>query len=231
MGNVNKIGIMKYFIILVMFFVCSFSKTISDVPILNLNDSLFIFKNNTSSDSMIGCCFNDKFFIGKSKRTSLYQLDSIHLKYSIAPILKIDAEEVYSFYRAYFISKQDKIGDFTPIIVMLKADDYGSLRYILLDKEYKPYSNYILGNIVYVDYYSTYNEKHSFINGNLIKTYELLIHEDGPFHLERINGRIQEVKKPTIIDSISYEALVKLDGVIQVKKIDSVRFSRYMKYD
>jgi len=46
--------------------------------------------------------------------------------------------------RAFFIAKQNKIGDFQPVVLLLTGDDYTSLTLIVLDKNGVPLSGFNL---------------------------------------------------------------------------------------
>ena len=193
---------------------------------IDLSDKNFPFKNISSSLIAKSFFYDKILFTDKSEKVSFTILDSLQKLKIIAPVIDIDPTYIATNMEAVFVSKQDKIGDYTPIIVLLSGDDYESLIYILVDKNNKPISHLILsgGNCAGPDEEtdSTFKncpDKTSFLNGNEILSYVLIICE-----------RKDSVSEPAIIDSITFKSIIKLTGQIETKRMDSVRYKRRVNF-
>jgi hypothetical protein len=136
--------------------------------------------------------------------------------------MDIDAEYVTNWMEGRFVSKQKSIGDFTPIVVLVNGDDYGGLFYILLDKDFNPVSHFRLNggfnggpNYIGDSLVELSPTRHSFIDGNKIKTYSVteIIRTDKRQH-------------PSTFDSINFISEILPTGQVVSKQLDSTRYER-----
>lgn len=182
-----------------------------------LADSLFPFKNISST------------LINGSHKVSYHPLDSTEKMDFVAPIYfkdmknMITADYFIHWQTALFISKQDKIGDFTPIIVSIGGDDFDAIYFILLDAENKPLSGLQIGGSgifggpeeVSDSLLSLCPVKTSRLNNNIIST-----------TLLRMTFLPDSIKHPTLIDSLTYISKVLPNGRIETTLKDSIRTQR-----
>jgi hypothetical protein len=220
----------KYIVLLlipVFFLACGTNKH-NPVSVLDVPDSVFVFKNITNSliiksfPSDLGSVFH----LNSKKGIKFTQLDSAQMR-AIAPIMGWASDTVWfpKVMYAYFIAKQEKLGDLTPIIISLNGDDYGALLYLLLDKDYKPVSYIELhggqcggpGPLTRDSLMPLCTIKHSFLKGNEISSYILQ-------PLLKFNQDL-----PAVIDSVTYKSVIQPDGRIVTKRIDSTRYKRLFK--
>ncbi|MGQ0738458.1 MAG: hypothetical protein ACT4OJ_05305 [Bacteroidota bacterium] len=231
-----------YFFWAFCFFQCSTKRTENDKGNVistdfQLADSLFPYTNIQNT------FITNKFFLDKenfilytdsTKKRTFVHLDSLQKLKLIVPIIldenkdnpNIDAEYVIKFMDAFFISKQSKIYDFTPLIVSVGGDDYNALFYILLDKSANIVSYYkISGGFCSGPWdgpdstLAICPDRQSFFTDAKISSYEIneFLHQDSP-------------KRPSIIDSINYLSIIHRTGQIETKKLDSTRYERFSKY-
>lgn len=153
------------------------------------------------------------------------KLDTNQMRQIVSPILNIESNYVVEYMYGHLISKQDKIYNYNPIIVFVNGDDYGALIYILLDKENKPVSHFVMhGGFCGGDYQLNDSTQghcpiiHSTISKDIINSYTL-----------KYFDKLDTITRPSIIDSISYLIKIKENGKLETKKIDSVRFSRIIR--
>jgi len=213
---------MKYFyILLFLILLCSFSfdkKTDNDV----LPDSLFALKNIPSTDITNKFCSLEKngwhWYTDSTKKTSFVKLDSIYKVRLLTPALKIHDDWINDKWvlgdmTAYFISKQEKVGDILPIVVYAGGTDYSALILITLDKNCNVVSSFILkGGDCGWPYCPV---KHSYLNKDKISSYIL-----------NVSYRQDFMTVPSTIDSISYLSKISADGKIETKRLDSTRYER-----
>ena len=196
----------------------------ADIIFENSSFALNNIENTLIADSF----FYDENYIlytDKKKSKQFIKLDSAQKFKLIVPITGIDAGYVCQYMDAYFISIQEKAGDYQPIVIQLSGDDYGSLLYIVLDKQNNPVSHLLIsggecaGPISETD--STMEIcpiTQAFFNKNKINWYRL-----------HVNERIIEDENktvPSIIDSIYFQSEINTEGKIITKKIDSIRYER-----
>jgi|GEM_PF-1701427 len=193
----------------------------------NLPKDAFAFRNITSSSLVNAFYFDythDRLYADPTKTISFTKMDSLQKAALLTPVLKdIDSAYIVKYMNAYFIAKQDKIGDYTPAIFWVSGDDYGALVYIVLNKELKPVSHTILygglesGPLAETDTSVTLPPyKQSFIKGNEIASYILHVQDHGK-------------NKPATIDSVTYKTVVDASGHLNTVQLDSTRYKRMFK--
>ncbi len=183
--------------------------------IFQLPDSLFTLNN-----------IKNTFFTDSLNEDLFVKLDSNQKKKLIVPMVISDLKMTNENYimnnmEARFISVQRKIGSFVPITVWVSGGDYSALFYILLDQTFTPISYYRLNGgfcagPIELDSMLEYCPiRHSFLNDNVIKSYSLT-----EFYIP------DSIARPSIIDSVSYESKILVNGLIETRKVDSLRFYR-----
>lgn len=223
--------LISFFLILTLVGCSSHSVDSNQLP-----DNLFLYKDIKNSLLVNRFYYDPKddysLYPDSTKSNKFVFLDSIQKLRIIVPIMladygdpkksAIDSNYIMNLMPARFISKQNKIGDYTPIIVWVNADDYGALIYILLDKNLNPISHFIMnggpcgGPVSETDsLVELCPVKQSFLNGNHISSY--IIKEF---------VRIDSIKKPSIIDSVRYLSTILPSGQIETKWLDSTRYER-----
>ena len=180
-----------------------------------LPDNLFVATGLQESMIIDDFSFNkqvDYFY----KEKKLIELDSLQKTKLLAPFVKYFPP--YS-HIAHFISKQDKIGDFQPIILRVVGTDYLTLWLLLLDKDCKPVSLFFLEGENCEGPWDTDStimdcptKRNKFIK-NRIESYEL-----------RTTDFFNSNK--SIIDSLVYTTEINEKGEFKTKRIDSVRYTR-----
>jgi hypothetical protein len=202
-----------------------------------LSDSLFPYQNIKSTLITRRFCYDrekDIRYTDSSKRKTFVFLDSSQKVRFIAPAIidenkgneNINNEYVAHFMEAFFISKQKKIYEFTPIVVAVNGDDYGALFLILLDQLNSPVSFYrISGGINAGPVEETDStlilgpDRESFLKDTEIFSYEL----------SEIK-KLDTIKRMSIIDSITFKSKILPSGKIETIKLDSVRYERKSKW-
>jgi hypothetical protein len=210
-------------------FGCSNNKAVGTGS-LQLPDSLFAFHDIQNSLFVNQFWYDKKhdfeFYSDSIRKISFVKLDSIQKMKLIVPIvtseLGVDTSYVIRSMEARFISKQKKVGEFTPIVVWVNGDDYQELLYLLLDKNLTLTSHFVMyggpdsgpsdradSTMILQPY------RHSFIKGNEIRSYALF---------ERL--RVNSVERPSIFDSITYISKILPTGQIKTQRVDSIRYER-----
>jgi hypothetical protein len=193
----------------------------TETKVVTRPDSLFMFKNITSS----------MFQADSSTMSQYVHMDTIQKMQYLTPkiidsenpdVMKVGQTYINDYMYSYFISKQDKIGDYQPIIVSAHGDDYGALILLLLDKNNKPVSHILLCGGLSAgpdgelgDSIVLLHDRESLIKHDTIITYILRVRQP-----ENKDNAL-----PTI-DSISYIRKILATGEIKTIKTDSVRYSR-----
>lgn len=217
----NKI--LLFGLLILIGFSCSVNTGMKVVK-LELPDSLFVLMNIESMDLVNKVRYIDnKLFLDSSKKVEFVALDSTYKTKILAPILKkdlgIDKDYVQSFIRSYFISKQDKIGDYQPVIIWASGDDYTSLILAVVDSSLNPISHLVLNGGLFSgpfevnDSLTSWGEyKCSHINGTIINTYT-------------INTYVWTDSRndSAFVDSIIFKSQILQNGQITTEKVDSVR--------
>jgi hypothetical protein len=222
-----------YLFICLLFWSCFNTEPIK-TEIAELPDSLFPFKDIKNSLIVNNLWYNTstyELFADSAKQTHFIRLDSIQRLKIMLPVMikEIDADTSYilQYMPAVFVSKQKKVGEYTPIIVLITGDDYDGLFYILLDKQLNYVSHLLLhGGIDGGPNYLPDSVMempptiHSFLNGREIYSH----------YLTEYFRPADTVKHFSIFDSINYKSVILPSGQIQTTMVDSVRFKRMSKW-
>lgn len=113
---------------------------------IDIADSKFVFKNLTDTRiTELFELYNNVYYTDSTKKVTLTPLSKEEklklISAFLSKELNVTAEYARDWMNAYYISRQDKIGDLQPIILKIDGDDYGSVTLILLDKN----NNYVSG--------------------------------------------------------------------------------------
>lgn len=186
-----------------------------------LPDSLFVLKNWNSSD------------IDSASMVNAVEMDSICNEKIVGAILVgekllTSPDQVKGRLHGRFISKQNKLGVYTPIILAVNGDDYGAIFYALLDSNLRPVSYFRMqgglsaGPDEVTD--STVvlpRNRHSLIKGLSIHTYDLIE-----------TDWMDSLKNYIDIDSINFSTQIdEKTGRITTRQLDSVRYKRIILSD
>jgi hypothetical protein len=223
--------LISFFLILTLVGCSSHSVDSNQLP-----DNLFLYKDIKNSLLVNHFYFDPKedYFVypDSTKSRKFVFLDSLQKLKLLIPVMMtdygyqktggIDSSYIMHLMPARFVSKQSKIGDFTPIIIWVNGDDYGALIYVLLDKALTPISHLVLNGGLCGGPVSETDSlvelcpvKQSFLNGNQISSYVLT---------EFV--RKDSIKRPSIIDSVNYLSTILPSGQIETKQLDSTRYER-----
>ena len=96
------------------------------------SDSLFVLKSILSTDIQKKFYLDDtsasfQLYLDSTKKKPFVKLDSLQKIKLLAPAISMDPIWVATDQDAYFISKQEKIGDFDVIIIETSGTDYAAL--------------------------------------------------------------------------------------------------------
>ncbi len=191
---------------------------------LELADSLFVLRDIKSSLVSKQFFYDEKglLYVDSTEKQPFKKLDFFQRSKLVVFATGFDSAYVVSSMNAFFISKQQKIGSYTPIILSVDADDYSALVYELLDESNNPVARYILhgGECAGPEYDDGTTleycpEKESSINNDIISSYVLHIYI-----------REDSTLAPARIDSISYNSKVLPKGIIETRQTDSVSYRR-----
>ena len=142
----------------------------------------------------------------------------------------------------YFISKQEKIGDFQPIIIDVDASHYNDLLLIVLDKMNLPVSYLVLNKGVNEDTHAIFNLADSLYRtfhcgASLLQKNEIYWYRVNnysiEFRMQSTPGAKAELMggpRWPYDDSIKYLSVIQSNGNITTKLIDSVRWLRGAHY-
>ncbi len=195
-----------------------------------LPDTLFALKNIENTDLVNRVKYIDnKLFLDSLSKVKFVALDTIYKLIILAPILKqdlgVDKDYVKSFMISYFISKQEKVGDYQPIIIWISGDDYTSLMLVLVDSTLNPISHLVLNGGLFAGPYEINDsltlwgkDKHSEIKNTIINSYLL-------------NTYVWTDSRndSAFVDSITYKSQILQNGQIKTEKIDSVRMIKLIE--
>ena len=203
-----------------------------NVDKFDLPDSLFALNKIDNTDFIF---YNVKekgnnLYIDLSKKTEFIALDSNYKLRILSPILKqelgVEKDYVDLFMTSYFISKQEKIENYQPLIIWTSGDDYCSLILILIDSTLNPVSHFVLNGGIFAGPYELNDsltclgeEKYSKIIGSEIQSYTL-------------NKYVwtDSRNNTTFVDSIIYKSQILENGQIKTEKIDSIRTTKQIEY-
>jgi hypothetical protein len=151
---------------------------------------------------------------------NLYQKSQLIQKF-FSNLMKVDSSYAVNSMEAYFVAKQDKIGNLQPILIRLQGDDYVSLTMIILNKENKYISGYNVsggfnsGADQRGDSVETYEARsYSHLKDNKINTY--YIYETDPMDM---------IKTTASIDSNVFESIIGANGQFKTKQVAKVRYN------
>jgi hypothetical protein len=183
-----------------------------------LPDSLFAFKN--ISNSLVAEHFyygtNNLCYTDSTKKIKLVLFNDTQKKQFIDSIFPYSNEWITGDWQIHFISKQNKIESFTPIIVSAGGTDYSALILILLDSTCHPVSNFILSGGECGDDPVECDFKQSFLNGKQITSYvRSIIDKENLYNADSL-----------LVDSVNYVTEILPNGRFETKKIDSTRYKR-----
>lgn len=198
----------------------STNKTTSANQPFALPDNLFVLHNIKGSYFQVDSITQSKFVaMDTIQKNQLITTSTIKESPQLA---SVDKAYIVKYMRGAFISRQDQIGDFQPIVISLEGDDYHALVLILLDKDCKPVSQLLLSGGFEAgpddeigDSLILVHDRESIINNDEIKTYIL--------HLQQSE---KSDSIPAQIDSISYTMKILPTGKIDTIKKDSTRYAR-----
>lgn len=194
-------------------------------------DSLFVYHNLSDTRSVNHFYYASEYasgmYVDSTKKQQFKVIDSTTLKRLVGPFLGIDTNYVAQYMTGHYISKQDKIFDLTPIIILVEGDDFQALEYILTDDKGKAISLYTLrggecgGPIPVNDSIQTFCPvRNMTLNGSTFKGYELHIYEN-----------INRENAPCEIDSILNTTTFDAHGYFNTIRTDSIHYSRKINYE
>lgn len=193
---------------------------------IELKDSLFALQNISFANIYHSYKhIDDKLYLDSSRNIGFTQLDTFYKVKILAPLLHkdlgraVDTNYVKRFTTSYFISKQNKVGQYQPLIIWSSGDDYTSLILAIVDSCLNPVSHLVLSGGLFGGPFETNDtlsswgeDKFSKINNNeistcILKTYVWTVNPDSTM----------------IIDSLSYKSVIMDNGQIETELIDSLR--------
>jgi len=195
-----------------------------------LPDSLFSLKNLQTTELINSLKYiNEKLYLDSSRKIEFVELDKSYKTKILAPILQKDLgvqiDYVNSFMTSHFISKQQKVGEFQPIIIYTSGDDYSSLILAVVDSTLTPISHLLLSGGQFAGPYEVNDslscwgeDKQSVIKGQRIKSYKL-------------NTYVWTYSRndSAFVDSIIYQSRILENGRIETDRLDSIRLIKNIK--
>jgi len=189
-----------------------------------LADKNFVYRNLTSTVNVKSADKNSKIngvdvtiiYTDSTFKRKYFMLSGNQAGFLIAPFLPKDYGVNYVKHSmwAWLVSKQQKIGDLQPIIVLeIGKADFEALALVILDKNYKPVSEFFLD-----EENPTNNEighphrlnNYSFINNNEITSY-------------RVTKNTDSAKRQITIDSNVFKSFIAPNGTITTKQVGKSR--------
>ena len=195
-----------------------------------LSDDHFVFKNLKNTSLIHSFKYqNNRLFSDSTFRTEFVPLDSTFIRLILAPILKkdlgVDAGYTVKFTLSHFISKQEKLGQYQPIVIYSTADDYASLILAVLDSTFNPISHLILSGGLFAGPYEANDsltswgeETFSKINNNEITSF-----------VSKTYVWTDSRDDSEFIDSLLFSSKIRDNGTIETKLLDSLRIKRKIK--
>jgi hypothetical protein len=161
----------------------------------------------------------DRGYTDSTKKRVLVELSKQQKLHLIAPFisreLTVDNKYAVDLMQAYFISKQDKIGQFQPIVIYITGDDYTSLTMIILNKN----NDYVSGFNVHGGMLSGPEEVGDSIEKFEARRYSIIgKSEITTFKIDE-SDFTDSLKRPSIIDSIVFKSYIDNKGKIKTKQI------------
>ena len=187
-----------------------------------LPDSLFVMRNISGSQALANIYFHDGNAYTDSTRKVRFSTLTQYQKLRLVAHAGLFDSSYLSYIDAYFIARQNPIGNYTPIILHISGDDYSAVQLILLDTSLNPVAHYTLhggecGGPASDDGKTMEYcpEIQSTIKDDEIRTYVLHIFVSD-----------DSASLPARIDSISYLSKILPTGKIETRKLDSVSYNR-----
>jgi hypothetical protein len=159
---------------------------------------------------------NDTVYTDSSKKVRFVKMDANHKRKYLHSIPPYDIDWLINDWTMHFISRQDKIGSFTPIIVSAGGTDFSALILVLLDSKCRPVSHFILSGGECGEDPSYCEARQSFFNGRNIRSYVRSI--AGPENWYESDS--------LLVDSVNYMTEVLENGTFETRKVDSFRYKR-----
>jgi hypothetical protein len=197
---------------------------------LVLSDDLFVIKNLRNSSITHSFKYqNNRLFSDSTFRTEFVPLDSTFKRLILAPIMKkdlgVNAEYSEKFILSHFISKQNKLGKYQPIVIYSTGDDYTSLILVVLDSTINPISHIVLNGGQFAGPYEVNDSltswgkvTYSTINGSEINSY-----------ISKTYVWTDSRNNSAFIDSLVLSSKIRDNGTIETRLIDSLRIKRKIK--
>lgn len=192
-----------------------------------LADANFSLKNlkNTGELWKNHKFYNDKLYADSTHKLSFRQLTKAQKAKLVQPFVSkdipvADPKTIPDLMNAYFISKQDKVGEYQPVILFIDGDDYTALTLIVLDKNNNYVSGFNLcggfnsGPWMQGDTVTAFPDNRiSFFNKNQITSYQVseYLYPDS-------------LKKSSIKDSIVINSYIDKNGKIDSKTVFKKRY-------
>ena len=194
-----------------------------------LSDKNFAYKNILDTRTLWK---NHKFKDGKLYADSSYKVAFTELSKQqklklIASALakelgQKDKNLIANLMQAFFIAKQDKIGEYQPIILFLNGDDYMAMKLVVLNKSDEPVDEYILAGGFDSGPYSQGDsltvfpsESYSILSGGKFITYS-----------SKASEFADSLKKPSMLDSSIFKSTIDNNGEIITKRV----FNKIYRY-
>jgi hypothetical protein len=197
-----------------------------------LADKNFAFKNitNTLFERNFKLGDDGKLYSDSTHKLAFVELSKAQkvklLAASIKKEIGVNSDYVRDMMTAFFIAKQNKIGDLQPIVVQVGGDDYGALKMILLDKNNIVVSAFNItggmqgGPSTIGDSLTDYEEKnYSTINGSTITNTRI-----------NVSDFADSLKKPSYVDSEVYKIVFDRSGKISTKQTTGTEYRRPYKH-
>lgn len=201
-----------------LFFACGQTRKTYDIEKDCLPDNLFVVAGLKESMILDDFKFNkdwDYYYLGKK----LIELDSLEKTELLKPFVEYFPPYQYI---AHFVSKQDKIGNFQPIILRVVGTDYLTLWLLLVDNDCKPVNVFYLEGENCEGPWETDSTimgcaiRRNKFNKDKIESYEI-----------RTTDFLNSNK--SVIDSLVYTTEISDRGEFKTKRTDSVRYARRKK--
>jgi hypothetical protein len=191
-------------------------------PIKNLQNLMSIWEKHKFQ--------KDKMYADSTYKISFTELTTMQKLRLIVPFIRKELQinndnHIENLMQAYFVYKQDKVGDSQPIILYINGDEYSSLTLIVLNKDNLPIDGFNLfggldsGPYGEGDSLTIFPEKrYSFITNSQIMTYSTI---ESEFN--------DSLKKPSIIDSNVFKSYIDKSGKIITKQVVKAQYKKPYK--
>lgn len=205
----------------------------TEIKALPIPDSLFALKNIKNSYIKIAGGDGESLFLMNNSNIKFTRIDTPKFKKIIEFLDTSWSGDSY-----YFISKQEKAGDYQPIIVDVDASHFNDLVFMVLNKYNIPVSYLVLNDGEYEDNETVFDEKDSIhrsfhCGASSIENNKVYWYKVNNYSIEwRI--QLNPGEKAHLMggprwpydDSIKYLSVIQSNGMITTKLLDSVRWMR-----